>query len=103
MMRSFVNKSGEVTMVTGVHSDHAKNVMGLSLAVALKSHARVHVFKRHFVLETSQACLTAGQKRAANKLYKDYDCVAYTIQVHVKYVTSDMFACVRRIKWNEFN
>ena len=100
-MRSFITLWGENILLTGTHQDHAENVKGVCLCTMMEDHARVHVHAKHFVLETLQTHLTTAQKRAAGKLYKEYGCHGWTIQVNGRYSTSNIQECVSRIKWEK--
>jgi hypothetical protein len=102
-MRSFIKLWGEEIELTSTHQDYADNVIKLPLKTVLENHARVHIHNKHFVLETNQSHLTRAQKIKVGKLYKEYGCIAYTVQINCGYWVSDVHECCNRIAWNKIN
>ena len=100
-MRSFITDIGKVIRLTATHDDYAKNILKSTLVKVLKDQARVHVHNRHLVVETSQTHLTVAQKRSIGKLYKEYNCVGWTVQINGRYSTSNIQDCENRIIWEQ--
>ena len=100
-MRSFITLAGGIIDVTGTHEEHAERVMHSNLGRVLSYSARVHVHNKHFVLETNQTHLSMSQKIRAGKIYKEYGCIGWTVQVNGRYSTSNMQDCEHRINWSK--
>lgn len=100
-MRYFIDQSGKAVVLSATHEDHAKNVKKSTLVEVLKTHARVHVHKGHFVLETNQVRLTVDQKRLAGKLYREHGCHGWTFQMNSRFSTSNIQECCHRIDWRK--